>query len=395
MKPWALTVALAAALSAGCDGTSSDKPDAGSDDAGPPDGAGPECTEGTGAFPRPLELPGAEPNGVFDPNLAYDPASGRLWITYSGVTGPAGSGLVSTHLAYSDDGGDSWCEAGIVNPAAVVPVDDQPADKAQPDAHWSHEVSALAVDPGAPPEARWRLIWHRYLHIDDGNAATDDRHFEHGWIAQRRAATPEELLTAEETKLFSGLAYHVDSSVEAYNDSVAGGKPDKRFDQDPDLGSCLAFSEPGLLAHAGTLYVAMFCYRGATEQDIVLVRLSHTTGEWSYAGTLLDVADAQAINPALENFNGADLFATGDEHRLVITPAAGGAYLGCLTYELDLAQGTLPTKVALHGIEKTPDPAVFQTGACAYHEQSGTGMIVGDTFLSGVQFRLVATGETL
>jgi hypothetical protein len=43
-------------------------------------------------------------------------------------------------------------------------------------------------------------------------------------------------------------------------------------------------------------------------------------------------------------------------------------------------------------IPKNPDGDVFQTGACTYQEGVATGIIVGDTYLSGVQFRLVATG---
>jgi len=41
------------------------------------------------------------------------------------------------------------------------------------------------------------------------------------------------------------------------------------------------------------------------------------------------------------------------------------------------------------------DPGVFQTGACTHAEGSPLGLIVGDTWLEGVQFRLVATGGGL
>lgn len=144
----------------------------------------------------------------------------------------------------------------------------------------------------------------------------------------------------------------------------------------------------------------MFCFRSPGEQDIVLVRLDHTTGRWAFAGTLLTTPDAAAINSALVGFNGADLVVVGGTHRLLVSPTNGAAYLGCIEYEVDLGAGTLRDTDgngpdALFAHPKNPDPGVFQTGACTYDEGSPLGLIVGDTWLDGVQFRLVATGAPL
>ena len=394
-RPAGLAVVLAATIGCGGSGDSIAAPREGPTEAAPAN-----CVAGSGAFPRPLELPGAEPNGVFDPNLARDPETGRLWMAYSGVTGPAGSGLVSTHLAFSDDDGLSWCGGGVVNQATTVPPEEQPPRLAMPNGHWSHEVAAIAHDPGAPREARWSLVWHRYLHVEDSDPATDDRRFEHGWIAQRTAATAEGLRTAPEGKLFSSAAYHATPEIEAYNDAVPGGPPERRFDHDPDLGDCLASTEPGMIAAGGNLYVALFCFRAPSDQDIVLVRLTHATGQWGYVGTLLTTRDAVAINPALVGFNGADLLWVGGTHRLLVSPTVGSGYLGCLEYQVDLDTAMLLDidgggPDPLHGVPKNPDPGVFQTGACTYDERSPLGLIVGDTYFSGVQFRLVATGDAL
>jgi hypothetical protein len=260
-----------------------------------------------------------------------------------------------------------------------------------PNGHWNHEVAAIAFDTGARPEARWRLLWHRYLLIEDSDPATDDRRFGYGWIAQRSAATAEGLRIAPETKLFSSAFYHATPEIEAYNDAVPGGTPERRFDRDPDLGSCLVFTEPGMIAAGGSLYVALFCYRQARSQDIVLVRLDHATEEWSYVGTLLETRDAAAIDPALVGFNGADLFSVGNSHRLVVSPTAGSGYLGCIEYAIDLAAAA--SLGPLRAVPKNPDPGVYQTGACTYDEHSPLGLIVGHTYLEGVQFRLEATGE--
>ncbi len=118
-------------------------------------GVEPWCVTTTGSFPRRLLVPDSEPNGFFDPSLALDPATQRLWMSYSGVTGPAGSGAVSTHLAYSDDGGDTWCDGGLVNSSEPEP--NPPAEFAGLEAKWNHETSSIVYDPDAPANARWKV----------------------------------------------------------------------------------------------------------------------------------------------------------------------------------------------------------------------------------------------
>lgn len=367
--------------------------------AGPQAGHAPGCVAGSGGFPRPLVLPNAEPNGVFDPNLARDPETGRLWMAYSSVTGPAGSGLVSTHLARSDDQGTTWCHVGVVNRAEEVPRGRQPSRVARAKGHWSHEVPAIVHDPGAPGDARWRLIWHRYLHVEDSNPKTDDRRFEHGWLAQKVAPSAGGLLSAREQKLIAAAAYTAAPQVEAYNSTAPGGRPQWLLAEDPQLQGCLAVTEPGVIASGGALYLAMFCFRDEQEQDVVLVRYSHGTRTWRYLSTLLSRAEATAINPALIGFNAADIVAVGDTHRLLASPMAGAGYLGCIGYDLSLAAGRLrdvdgrpgPDPVFAH--RKNEDPGVYQTGACTFDETSPLGVIVGDTHVTGVQFRLFATGQ--
>jgi len=135
-----------AALLAGCGGatvTDAGVTDAELDavDAGPP-----RCDAVSDGR---LVLPGDD-NGIFDPSVATDPASGRVWMSYSSVDGPGGSGRISTWLAYSDDGGQRWCGARRVNAARDVPTAERPAALAAFPTHWSHEVSALVYDVDAP-----------------------------------------------------------------------------------------------------------------------------------------------------------------------------------------------------------------------------------------------------
>ncbi|MBU1240409.1 hypothetical protein KKF84_07680 [Myxococcota bacterium] len=359
--------------------------------------ATPLCIAGSEDLPRSLEIPGADPNGIYDPDLEWDPQGQRMWLSYSSVEGPAGVGKVSTHLAYSEDRGMTWCFAGVVNPSTDVPREDQPESIAQDHAHWSHETSALFYDADAPQEQRWSLTWHRYLHVEDNIPGNEDRHFEHGWIAIKRAASPMGLLSAPEEKLFSSLVYHVDPVIEDYNNAAPGGLPIKRFDTDPLLGDCLAFAEPGISAHSGRIHAALFCFRTQQQQDIVLVTYDHSAQTWSSVGTLLTTQDAQTIHPDLLGFNAPDIYETPGGWRLMVTPTVG-AYLGCIEYGLDIVAGSLVDSNGdgpdpLYAYEKNPDPQVYQTGACTYHHQSETGVIVGDVYTSGVQFRLIATGD--
>jgi len=414
MRTLCLVAGVAGLLSSAC---SSSDPDGGSGNTGGSAGAGGasaggasaggaggaggavECTTHAGPLPWALDLPGAEPNGVFDLDFAHDPETDRLWATYSGVTGPAGNGQVSTHLAYSEDGGATWCGGWTLNPATTVTAADLPSGASADEGHWNHETSSLVYDSGAPASERWRLVWHRYLVVDDGVPTTDDRLFAHGWYAQRRAATPDALRDAPEEKLFSGVAYSVNAATEAYNDAQPGGAPLHSWNQDLDLADCLLFAEPGLLAEAGSLYLATFCARSATDTPIVLVGLEHATNTWSYRGALLENADGAAIGASTTGFNGADLFATDGRNRLVVTPVSGDGYQGCVVYDVDLLAGTLLDADAngpdiLYSLPATTDGDIFHWGACAYHEASDTGLVVSNAYLTGVTFRLSATGFT-
>jgi hypothetical protein len=81
----------------------------------PPVDTDDEITYLDGSFPEEINLPPSGDNGAYDPSVATDPMTGRVWMSYSRVEGQAGSGYVSTHLAYSDDGGATWNYSGLIN----------------------------------------------------------------------------------------------------------------------------------------------------------------------------------------------------------------------------------------------------------------------------------------
>ena len=72
----------------------------------------------TNSQPERINFAGAGNLGIFDPSLARDPASNRLWMSYSSVETsnfypPAQYWAVSIRLAFSDDNGASWQDAGV------------------------------------------------------------------------------------------------------------------------------------------------------------------------------------------------------------------------------------------------------------------------------------------
>jgi len=134
---------------------------------------------------------------------------------------PANINVVSTCLAYSDDNGTTWTESSsgsIINNYADVTL-----PSASPnDGTWVNEVSQLIYDPNAVAAESWKILWHHYLIIHDV------RHFEHGWIAMKAAATPEGLATATEIKLFGGYLYDSANDTPAptgTTQSSVGGAP--------------------------------------------------------------------------------------------------------------------------------------------------------------------------
>ena len=216
-----------------------------------------------------------------------------------------------------------------------------------------------------------------------------------GWFAVKRAATPEGLLTADEGKLFSYLAYTANPTIRAYNDAVPGGLPEHDWSSDPELSSCVALAEPALLAHEGTLYASFFCFRSAMDRTIELVGLDHTTDAWTHRGTLLLGSDSL---PGVSNngFNGPDLVLdeSGDA-RLIASPARedGGGYLGCAVYPLDLDAGSVGTGELLVPFLDVANN--FQTGPCTYAAGSELGIMSGNTYITSPQFEVYASGVLL
>ena len=152
-----------------------------------------------------LSFPGGGTGGIFDPSITKDPATGKLWMSYSAVEAsiayPTQNKISpNTRLAYSIDNGENWTDIGGAN--VITDVDLRPLLLPPNNAGtWMNEVSSLVYDPGAVPTERWKLMWQTFMKINGAPR------YEHSWIAIKMASTPENLLTAPATKLFTSYLY--------------------------------------------------------------------------------------------------------------------------------------------------------------------------------------------
>ena len=332
-----------------------------------------------------ITFAGVGQNGIFDPSLATDPATGRIWMTYSEVSDsvlwPTQNTRIETRLAFSDDAGASWTDTGtVINPAEDITLP-QPAPNNA--GTWTNEVSALVHDPGAPASERWKLLWHRYLQIN-GNRA-----FQHGWIGLRTAAAPTGPWSAER-KLFVGLLY------DPVND-VTIGPPEVQLDQlDAELNAVLVFTEPGMVATAGSLFVALLAGEGTSQNGrIILLELPHASPTWRYRGSfLVNAQDGPALG--FHGFSAPALYVQGSTHYLLATPQTNDMYQGTFVFEIaDLQTATLvragsvPTTI----LEVPPStPGVFSGAAGYVSEATASGIIISEAVLTPpVFFRIFAS----
>jgi hypothetical protein len=283
-----------------------------------------------------LTMVGMPSHGLFDASVASGPG-GALYMSVSGVEAPGGDALlehlaVRTLLARSTDQGEHWSLLGAINPDIGFAATEKRKPKP---ARWQSEVSALAYDPYDAPPARWKLLWHQYLRIEE------ERQFEHGWIALREAATPEALANATPVKLIGTFAYAaVNNDAAAWTRPPIAGAPVLQASQiSSELAGCAVLTEPGVLARPEGLYLALVCHEKKSllkgvESRIVLLRCMRpctAAGSWQFVGTVLDMSDAKALG--VEKFSAADLFSAEGSDYLTVSPVGknpgNDAYKGC------------------------------------------------------------------
>jgi len=276
--------------------------------------------------------------GVFDASLTEDGST--LWMSYSAVNGSPNDPVllhVSTRIASSVDGGQTWTDAGIAlntnQDDLIVPGAPAPSFWVA----WEHEVSRLVYDPfDSDANRRWKIMWHRYRTADVSGTAV--RLFQHGWMSYATAPGPTGPWTTER-KLFVG------SSYDSANDAVIGPPEHNLATEFAGLSGCNAFTEPGLLATASGTYISLHC-AGASGK-IVMLRCTGDfgAGNCTYRGDLLAANEAQSFALTGETYTGfsaSEIISAAGKNYLIVSPTSGDDYRGCLVFEVDnLDAGTL------------------------------------------------------
>ena len=369
--------------------------------------------------PERVTFSGAGDLGIFDPSVSRDPATGRFWMCYSSVnTSPNYASTlywaVSIRLAYSDDNGVSWQDAGVaVSPAVERTADLGPMSAvgypsgtvpAGSTGIWQSETSSLIYDPSAPVGEEWKLIWHQYLHANSTSLFAD-----YAWITMKMASTPLGLDTATPVKLFGGIGLQAQNSITGSPVfSPTTGVPAIQLNTDitqsvgganlTDLNACI-FAEPGLYATNSAVYLATFCADASTV-PITEYQVSFRCASpcnmtdarsWEYLGRLLTPPDALAATGD-HHFQAAALVEKNGKTYLMVTPvdtSLSDRYNGCVLYEftdVDTNQlrrnvGQLAEVAVIDGVAGT------HNGACAAYR----GLVGGILFS---QFEPASTAET-
>jgi hypothetical protein len=341
--------------------------------------------------------------GIYDPSVTYDPDTQRLWMSYSYVDPSIYFSTdqhfgVGIRLAYSDDGGVNWTDAGVIVSAftdeTVGPLPSvDPSVNIPAGSHgtWQSETSSLVYDANAPAAERWKIIWHQYLRANGTSYFVD-----YAWIAMKTAATATDLSSATPIKLFSGL--HIQPAGEitgapayspiagpaqiALNSEVTtvinGGDTN-------DLDNCV-WAEPGLLADNDGLHLAINCqYINDPNIDAYIVMFSCNNpcdmtqaDNWIYKGRVLTPDHAQNIG--FRNYSAAELSTIGNDYYLTVTPVrdvAESAYEGCRVYQFgDFANATLLQNQGEFVEVLRYDGIIgVHNGACSAHEQMTPGIL--------------------
>ena len=336
--------------------------------------------------------------GIFDPAVTLDPATNRVWMSYSAVDSvtslraPWGVGI---RLGYTDNGGSVWSDNGLVTATRDVTVQPgisvtspEPAVTVASPGIWQSETSTVVYDPHAsvPTGERWKMLYHRILWANN-----IPYYVSYSWIEMKQASTVAGLAAATPVKLFGGSLIKNDAPSLTNTAAPIGGAPAFALNtKHAELTNCGLFGEPSLLATGDTLYMALDCQLlggASVEPYVVMFKCTSpctmtNLASWTYLGRVTTPADAAAINSAYKGLSAPALTTQGGRYYLITTPVAtsGDRYDGCQVYEFaDLTTGLLqrngaggpllPPVAQVTGISNT------HNGACAHHAALSYGML--------------------
>jgi len=326
--------------------------------------------------------------GYGDPSLEYDAVSGTLWMSYTWlnviVTDPTPPAIVDfgarTHLARSDDGGETFAFVRSINETTA---EDHPGSSIP---GWAaHEVSTLVKEVSG----QWQLLWLRYFDpLGDSQIRSDFRY-------DRSVGSDPGQLGNTSEEWIRGATLSPSITVQ-HNLSLI-----------PELADCSIFTEPALYADASGTYLATYCQvidsQGVRQSAIErLVLLREEGNGYSFRGNLLDASDA--ADRGADHLQQADIALARDGSLiLIVTPILDNSdpkHQGCIVFDIDdLATASVVRDATGQAIPRTiitADGNGLGPGLCTYDANSDTGiLLVITTFLENPfdsEFSLRATG---
>lgn len=262
-------------------------------------------------------------NGIYDPTVEYK-NDGEGWLAYSAIEGnaqPAGP-YIHTRIAQSTDRGATWRFVKTVNTSYddTIEIVNQGAQKGV----WRYEVAALVYDP-TDSGREWKLFFHRYFWTEK-----NDRLPAYGWIGYRTASDPAGAWS-DEIALFG-----------------AGQFPPAPFKTQinlnnlhADLKNVVAYSEPGVMAINGAIYLSLTSITKDGHDRIFLLRSDDHAKTWSYVAALLTQKEAEAFG--FRYFDGSSLAQEGAGFFLLASPMKEDPrHEGTMIFEFEnIQRGTL------------------------------------------------------
>jgi len=249
--------------------------------------------------------------GIYDPCVAYTPDGSVGWLVYTSVKGdykPVGP-YTETHLARSTNGGASWEFVKALNHSTnsslMLPDGNSLAGV------WRYEVPTLVHDPTDPdPDNRWKLFTHYYFW-----SPQRDRMVNYGCIVMNTAANPAREWSADVPLFGAGKSPQVPCHKTLVDINAL----------EPALHGSVAYSEPGVLAREGRLYLSLTALQphlglgGVGVSHTIFLLASDDHGKrWRFVRLLLTPEDAKSMG--CEFFDGSSLAEDAGRFFLLASP---------------------------------------------------------------------------
>lgn len=352
-----------------------------------------DCTSGNPDCTL-LEILGDTPNtypngsssffhGFADPTVRQDPQTGRLWMAYSWPRVhilPDGNFVpgVDIHLAYSDDGGNTW----VYHDELWTSHEDTDRGGDGAPGFTDHEVANLL-----PRQTENSVIWYGvrldyFIPLEGKYTARPPGSFR---IKIMQAASPPDLATAAASTLGSTLTapgWDVDIDLSALS---------------TETEKCGMWNEPALYFEEDELFLVLRCLafdsfqRPAPEESDIFVFATSPnddvrTWQWRYVGALAGHEEARELGG--RGLTQADIVLAQDGTLLaILTPNDWDTSLkefihyGCRVVEIESMDppalkrddnGKLVVRTVINASDQQP----LGPGSCSYDPASATGILI-------------------